>query len=93
MAGTEAWQVSTAAAEVYEASFVPAIFGAWAVRVADAAEIASGDAVLDVACGTGVLARRLLRACEQELTQYVQQPSGEIVMPLAAHILTAAKPA
>lgn len=43
-------------AEVYDARFVPALFGAWASRVADAAAVAAGDRVLDVGCGTGVLA-------------------------------------
>lgn len=54
-------QVSRSAAEVYEELFVPALFGAWAPRVADAAAIREGDAVLDVACGTGVLAREAAR--------------------------------
>jgi SAM-dependent methyltransferase len=45
------------AAEAYERLFVPALFGQWAPRVADAAGIGPGDRVLDVACGTGVLAR------------------------------------
>ena len=61
MSEPERWQVSTDAAEVYEACFVPAIFGAWAGRVADAAEVTTGDKVLDVGCGTGVLAREALR--------------------------------
>lgn len=54
---TESFQVSTEAAEVYEEKFVPALFGEWAARLIDAAEVAPGDAVIDVACGTGVVAR------------------------------------
>jgi SAM-dependent methyltransferase len=61
MTEPQTWQVSTDAAEVYERCFVPAIFGAWASRMADAAGIGPGDLVLDVACGTGVLAREALR--------------------------------
>lgn len=45
------------AATAYEALFVPALFGQWAPMVADAAKIKRGDRVLDIACGTGVLAR------------------------------------
>jgi SAM-dependent methyltransferase len=45
------------AANAYEALFVPALFGQWAPLVADAAAIRPTDRVLDVACGTGILAR------------------------------------
>ena len=45
------------AANAYETLFVPALFRQWAARVADAAAIRDGQRVLDVACGTGVLAR------------------------------------
>src|SRR5262245_51467780 len=61
MADSLTGQVTQDAAEVYEAFFVPALFGAWAPRVADAAQLAAGQKVLDVACGTGVLAREAAR--------------------------------
>ncbi len=47
------------AANAYEALFVPALFAQWATKVADAAQIQPGQRVLDVACGTGVLAREV----------------------------------
>jgi len=46
-----------AAAVAYENLHVPALFQQWAPRVVDAAQIQLGSRVLDVACGTGVLAR------------------------------------
>jgi ubiquinone/menaquinone biosynthesis C-methylase UbiE len=52
-----ALQAQMETARAYESLFVPAVFGEWAPRVADAAQIRSGQRVLDVACGTGVLAR------------------------------------
>jgi SAM-dependent methyltransferase len=47
----------TEAATSYHELLVPALMEEWAPRVADAAAIRPGDRVLDVACGTGVLAR------------------------------------
>ncbi|MCL4294976.1 MAG: class I SAM-dependent methyltransferase [Anaerolineae bacterium] len=57
MSASENGQVSRSAAEVYEEFFVPALFQQWSSGVTDAAEIQPGQRVLDVACGTGVLAR------------------------------------
>ena len=51
-------QVTRSAAEIYEEFFVPALFRQWAPVVADAAATKAGQRVLDVACGTGVLARK-----------------------------------
>jgi ubiquinone/menaquinone biosynthesis C-methylase UbiE len=50
-------QVTSTAAEVYDDFFVPALFAQWADRVVEAADLREGERVLDVACGTGVLAR------------------------------------
>jgi SAM-dependent methyltransferase len=52
-------QAQIDAANAYEALFVKALFGQWAPKVADAAEIQTGQRALDVACGTGVLAREI----------------------------------
>lgn len=57
MNASETFQISLAQAEVYEQRFVPAIFGQWAAPLLDTAAVAPGDSVLDVACGTGALAR------------------------------------
>jgi len=57
MPTTEDFQVSIDAAEQYEASFVPAIFAEWAPLLADIAGVEPGHSVLDVACGTGIVAR------------------------------------
>jgi ubiquinone/menaquinone biosynthesis C-methylase UbiE len=51
------WHVPGGAAEVYEKELVPAIFGPWAQLVVDLAQPQRGDRVLDVACGTGIIAR------------------------------------
>ena len=44
----------------YESFFVPALFEVWTKHLIDGARIQEGSHVLDVACGTGVLARNAL---------------------------------
>jgi ubiquinone/menaquinone biosynthesis C-methylase UbiE len=59
MSDSATGQVIAGAAEIYEEFFVPALFRQWPPKVADAARIQRGDRVLDVACGTGILARAI----------------------------------
>ncbi|MGE0820587.1 MAG: methyltransferase domain-containing protein [Candidatus Binatia bacterium] len=59
MSDTTRGQVTASAAEVYDEFYLPALFQEWAPRVADAAQIQPGQRILDVACGTGVVARTL----------------------------------
>ena len=51
------WQVAGNAALAYETHLVPAIFATWAPRLLGSATPSVGERVLDVACGTGVVAR------------------------------------
>lgn len=51
------WSAEVRAAEDYERYLVPALFDVWAPRMLDAASVKERDAVLDVACGTGIVAR------------------------------------
>ncbi|MGH6919562.1 MAG: class I SAM-dependent methyltransferase [Geminicoccaceae bacterium] len=57
MSEQEAWQVTDDAVVLYERSFVPALFAQSAVLLADVAGIERGDRVLDIGCGTGIVAR------------------------------------
>jgi precorrin-6B methylase 2 len=48
-------------AEIYERDLVPAIFAPWATILIEQAALQPDDRVLDVACGTGVVARLAAR--------------------------------
>jgi ubiquinone/menaquinone biosynthesis C-methylase UbiE len=54
---TETFRIPLAVAETYEAKFVPALFAEWAPHLVNAAGVGPGQTVLDVACGTGIVAR------------------------------------
>jgi ubiquinone/menaquinone biosynthesis C-methylase UbiE len=51
------WQVEGNAAELYQRYLVPAITTKWAMDLVHRAQPKPGETVLDVACGTGVVAR------------------------------------
>jgi SAM-dependent methyltransferase len=80
---TETFQISAEQAEIYESAFVPAIFAQWSPTLLDAAGVEPGQRVLDVACGTGVLARTAADRVG---------PTGEVVgVDLSEGMLTVAR--
>lgn len=58
---THRWEGVSVAAERYERDLVPALFEPWADALVDIAGAGTGDRVLDLACGTGVVARAAAR--------------------------------
>ncbi|MEO1638934.1 MAG: methyltransferase domain-containing protein [Pseudomonadota bacterium] len=53
----ENYQISGNAAEIYEAQKVPAIFAPLAKKTLETVQLGPQDILLDVACGTGIVAR------------------------------------
>jgi len=56
------WQLESDSAEAYERYLVPALMAAGAQRLLELAPPRLGDRVLDVGCGTGIVARTAARA-------------------------------
>jgi ubiquinone/menaquinone biosynthesis C-methylase UbiE len=57
MSRAEQWQIEGSAAELYERYAARHILRPWATGLVDAAAVRKGDRILDMACGTGVVAR------------------------------------
>ena len=57
MSDLKQWQVSGNAPQAYERYMVPTLFTPWAQELLACAALHAGERVLDVACGTGIVAR------------------------------------
>ncbi|HEX7108564.1 MAG TPA: class I SAM-dependent methyltransferase [Aestuariivirga sp.] len=57
MSEHEHWQLDGSAPELYERYLVPAITSLWAADLLERVRPNPGDAVIDIACGTGVVIR------------------------------------
>lgn len=57
MSATETFELTRQQAEFYETRFVPALFAEWAPLLVEACDVGPGQRVVDVACGTGIVAR------------------------------------
>lgn len=51
------WQLAGSAPDPYERELVPAVFGPWAPIVVELAHPRPGERAVDIACGTGLVAR------------------------------------
>lgn len=57
MTSTEHWQLDGSAPELYQRYLVPAITSIWAADLVERAQLQPSETILDLACGTGVVAR------------------------------------
>jgi len=59
MSAHEHWEMNASAPELYERYLVPAITSVWAADLLDRLRVEPQESVLDIACGTGAVIRRL----------------------------------
>ena len=85
MSTSAQWRFVGNVPENYERHLVPSIFAPWAADLVELAALRPGKRVLDVACGTGVVARTAARA--------LGSGAGVIGLDLSAPMLAAARAA
>ncbi len=62
------WQLDRSAPRAYEEYLVPPMFAPWSERLVETADIRDGERVLDLACGTGIVARNAASRVGEEGT-------------------------
>ena len=67
--GQQPIQITTSPSEIYERYMVPAIFARWSTVLLELVAPQAGERVLDLACGTGIVARTAAS---------MVQPGGEV---------------
>src|SRR6185437_16187016 len=78
-------EINTSAAEAYDTVLAPEIFRPWAELMVQAIPVQRGMRTLDVACGTGVVAR-----CAARLSGPQGRSSGLNIDPAMIHVARAA---
>ncbi len=66
MGESKTGQVSDEAARVYDEFYVPALFEEWCAVLVEATQLKKGHRVIDVACGSGILAKTVLEQLGDE---------------------------
>jgi SAM-dependent methyltransferase len=84
MSTSPQWQFVGNVPENYERHLVPSIFAPWAHDLIEAAALQPGERVLDIACGTGIVARTAARTLGN---------AGVVGLDLSAPMLAAARSA